>query len=98
MRPIDKFQKSIKVLNDYRNKYHTESTSTEEYEVANAINDILPKFCRYITSDVAPVIHAHYYRNSAISMFPICSRCHMINAAQHSYCESCGAKMDEEQR
>lgn len=50
------------------------------------------------TIDAEPVVHAHYYRNSAISMFPICSRCHMINAAQHSYCESCGAKMDEVQK
>lgn len=36
MRLIEKFSESIKVLNDYRNLYHAESSSTEQYKVANA--------------------------------------------------------------
>lgn len=55
MRLIEKFSESIKVLNDYRNLYHAESSSTEQYKVANAINDILPEFCRLIESDAEPV-------------------------------------------
>lgn len=49
------------------------------------------------TIDAELVVHAHYYKNSALTLFPICSNCHMINAANHNYCENCGAKMDEEQ-
>lgn len=56
MRLIEKFSESIKVLNDYRNLYHAESSSTEQYKVANAINDILPKFCELIENDAEPVV------------------------------------------
>lgn len=52
----EKFFESIKVLNNYRNLYHAESSSTEQYKVANAINDILPEFCRLIESDAEPVV------------------------------------------
>lgn len=54
MRLIEKFSESIKVLNDYRNLYHAESSSTEQYKVANAINDILSDYiknCLKIDSD-----------------------------------------------
>lgn len=59
MRLIDKFAKSIKILNDYRNKYHAEPSGTEEYEVAYAINDILPNFCNLIENiDEQPSVDA----------------------------------------
>lgn len=39
---ISKIQKAVEVLNFYRNQHYNASSGTEEYEVANAINDILP--------------------------------------------------------
>lgn len=95
MRLIEKFSESIKVLNDYRNRYHAESSGTEKCEVANAINDILPKFCELIENDAEPVVHGHWATERAISVFPICSNCNTVNACHSPYCGGCGAKMDE---
>lgn len=105
MRLIEKFSESIKVLNDYRNLYHAESSSTEQYKVANAINDILPEFCRLIESDAEPVVHGHWIdqdsdcENWHIHQYE-CSKCGMGDRHNSNvnvpYCWFCGAKMDEE--
>ena len=55
---INKLEKSIKVLNDYRNMYHAEPSGTEKYEVANAINDILPEFCRLVENNKEDIDNA----------------------------------------
>lgn len=106
---MDKFSESIKVLNDYRNLYHAETTSTEQYKVANAINDILPEFCRLIESDAEPVVHGHWERHYCFT--DICNKEHIYGyhcsncgkgwieaqPERNNYCGWCGAKMDEEQ-
>lgn len=105
MRLIEKFFESIKVLNDYRNLYHAESSSTEQYKVANAINDILPEFCRLIESDTEPVVHAHWIDKCVRDWH--CSNCGgtiqkvrivdgYCNEDLPKFCPDCGAKMDEE--
>lgn len=38
----ERLAKSIETLNFYRNRYYNASSGTEEHEIANAINDILP--------------------------------------------------------
>lgn len=97
MRLIEKFSESIKVLNDYRNLYHAESSSTEQYKVANAINDILPEFCRLIESDAEPVVRCKdckYFMK--YNGGPMCNRGLITAVKENHYC-GYGAKMDEEQ-
>lgn len=60
-------------------------------------NEILDLIKNALAVDAEPVVHAHYYKNSGLTLFPICSNCHMINAAKHNYCENCGSKMDEDE-
>lgn len=48
------------------------------------------------TIDAEPVIHGHWIKERAISVFPICSNCNTVNACHSPYCGGCGAKMDEE--
>lgn len=103
---MDKFSESIKALNDYRNLYHAESSSTEQYKVANAINDILPKFCELIENDAEPVVHGHWIHNTDdFTPKKRCSYCgynkpvvagENIEQEPDDYCNNCGTKMDEE--
>ncbi|WP_454969172.1 hypothetical protein [Eubacterium sp.] len=100
---IEKFSESIKVLNDYRNLYHAESSSTEQYKIANAINDILPEFCRLVKSEAER--HAHWeqpsYFDEENGVFH-CSNCKeefvLISGSPkengYEYCPHCGYKMD----
>lgn len=97
MRLIEKFSESIKVLNDYRNLYHAESSSTEQYKVANAINDILPEFCRLIENDAEPIVHGHWVKRYK-SKYYHCSVCGGLVEDEWHNCPHCRAKMDEEQR
>lgn len=105
-RLIEKFSESIKVLNDYRNLYHAESSSTEQYKVANAINDILPKFCELIENDAEPVVRCDNCKCSIVnggdcdSVLVNIRRNYITetNEFVHLYLEYCsnGVKMDEE--
>ena len=47
----DKFKSAIEVLNNFRNKYYSDTSGTEKYVVANAINEILPTFCKLTDSN-----------------------------------------------
>lgn len=102
-RLIEKFSKSIKVLNDYRNLYHAESSSTEQYKVANAINDILPEFCRLIESDAEPVVRCkdckYHIEHKYSPTFYKCKQVSFLKGRLVSSKFGCvlGAKMDEEQ-
>lgn len=42
----DRETKAVEVLNFYRNCHYADSSATESYKLANAINDILPEFVR----------------------------------------------------
>lgn len=101
MQLIEKFSESIKVLNDYRNLYHAESSSTERYKVANAINDILPEFCRLIENDAEPIVRCKDCKYLLKrNMLCLHKRNRVFNTGlnvyENHYC-SYGAKMDEEQ-
>ncbi len=112
MRLIEKFSESIKVLNDYRNLYHAESSSTEQYKVAIAINNILPEFCRLIESDAEPVVHGHWEETGRFEkdgVNYICYRCSICGGLHRERrkqtgnpnsigCPHCRAKMDEEEK
>lgn len=96
-RLIEKFSESIKVLNDYRNLYHAESSSTEQYRVANAINDILPKFCELIENNSEPVVRCKDCRYfMRYKGRPMCNKGLITAVAENHYC-GYGAKMNEEQ-
>lgn len=53
-------------------------------------------------ADVAPVVHAHWYRPKLAPTFRIdapycrCSNCNDDEDYTSPYCPNCGAKMDEE--
>ena len=44
VRCTDEIRKAMDVLNFYRNCHHSASSNTEEYDLADAINTILPRF------------------------------------------------------
>ena len=43
-----KINQALPTLNCYRNRFYNAPSGTEEYELANAINDILPLLSRLI--------------------------------------------------
>lgn len=101
-RLIEKFSESIKVLNDYRNLYHAESSSTEQYRVANTINDILPKFCELIENNSEPVVRCKDCKHSVLQeLYGVLRWCCKLEdlrqfVDENHYC-GYGAKKDEEQ-
>ncbi|MFR5876342.1 MAG: hypothetical protein ACLUFN_07620 [Eubacterium sp.] len=46
--------------------------------------------------DAESVVHGHWERNAAFSVFPFCSICNSICSGESDYCPHCGARMDEE--
>ena len=44
----DNIKQALPTLNFYRNRFYNAPSGTEEYELANAINDILPLLSRLI--------------------------------------------------
>lgn len=42
---------------------------------------------------VAPVVHASWYKQFANDDFSICSNCNRISKVESKFCPNCGAKM-----
>lgn len=47
-------QTSIEILNFYRNRYYNAPSGTVEYQLANALNDVLPLIARYLPPQEKP--------------------------------------------
>ena len=48
----EKLVEAAEVLNHYRNRHYNESSATEEYKLAQAINNVLPTLARVIAHGV----------------------------------------------
>ena len=48
----EKLLEAAEVLNHYRNRHYNESSATEEYKLAQAINDVLPTLAQVIVHGV----------------------------------------------
>lgn len=59
--------------------------------------DIKRRIRRLPTIDAEPVVHAHWIEDNDCQICSNCGEEHSWDEYRASYCEDCGAKMDEEQ-
>lgn len=94
MGTMDDFHDSIKLLNKYRNFHYNAPLGTEENDLANAINDILPTFCKLI-EDIDQR-QADWIMDG--SKHCHCTRCGFRRNTETQlgwrFCPVCGAEMD----
>lgn len=101
-------QKSVSILNAFRNKYYTDGNSTENGIVANAIDEILPEYVRLKRENTQEVKHGKwlYCRNNDYESgihTAECGNCRITQSVvfwkrkpTFKHCPYCGAKMDDE--
>lgn len=80
----------LEIINYYRNLYYAEPSGTENYIVANAINDLISQ---------GNIVPSAYWVISSNGYYPYCSNCNHIpkHREMTRHCPECGAIMWMEQ-